>query len=355
MGTSLLTLPYPGYAAVLAALKRLRGRAFNLLQTAVASGLAWYLAHDVVGHPQPFFAPIASAVCLSISNVLRAQRAIQMMIGVTSGIGVGLAVHGLLGSGAVPIGVATLIALSLAVLIGQGFIGQGMMFANQTVVSSILVLALYRSGVGWARISDALIGGCLAIVFAVLLFTADPLKVLRRARVGVLRVLQAVLSRAGEIAAGRSVPPPDWPLSAVDRVHEQLGGLTQARVTARQAVRISPRRWGMRDSVRAADHQAVHVALLAGSVLELARAVAPEVDGCCHRLPQPAQGVLVQLAAAIALADSDPAAASAYIAAARRHASKLHVDARERTEVVLADDVQACVDDLQRVIDLRHV
>ena len=50
MGTSLLTLPYPGYAAVLAALKRLRGRSFNLIQTAVASGLAWYVAHDVVGH-----------------------------------------------------------------------------------------------------------------------------------------------------------------------------------------------------------------------------------------------------------------------------------------------------------------
>ncbi len=355
MGTSLLTLPYPGYAAALAALRRLRGRSFNLVQTAVASGLAWYVAHDVVGHPQPFFAPIASAVCLSISNVLRAQRAVQMMIGVTSGIGVGTAVHGLLGPGAVPIGVATLIALSLAVLIGQGFIGQGMMFANQTVVSSILVLALYRSGVGWARISDALIGGCLAIVFAVLLFPADPLKVLRRARVGVLRALQGVLSRAAEIAAGRSVPPPDWPLSAVDRVHEQLAGLNQARATARQAVRISPRRWGMRDSVRAADHQAVHVALLAGSVLELARAVAPEVDGHSHQLPEPVHAVLVQLAAAAALADSDPAAASAYAAAARRHASKLHADARERTEVVLADDVEACVDDLQRVIDLRHV
>jgi uncharacterized membrane protein YgaE (UPF0421/DUF939 family) len=354
MGTSLLTLPYA--AALKRPLNRLRGRMFNLIQTSVASGLAWYVAHDVVGHPQPFFAPIASAVCLSISNVLRAQRAIQMMIGVTSGIGVGTAVQGLLGPGAVPIGVATLIALSLAVLIGQGFIGQGMMFANQTVVSSILVLALYRSGVGWARISDALIGGCLAIVFAVLLFPADPLKVLRRARIGVLRGMQDVLSRAAEIAAGRRAPPPDWPLSAVDRVHEQLGGLNQARATARQAVRISPRRWGMRHSVRAADHQAVHVALLAGSVLELARAVAPEdppcVDGRSHRLPQPVQAVLVQLAAAIALADSDPAGAVAYVAAARREASKLHADARERTEVVLADDVQACVDDLQQVIDL---
>ncbi|MGO9927163.1 MAG: FUSC family protein [Mycobacterium sp.] len=358
MRTSRRTAPPRAYAAALAAskgaLKRLRGRSFNLVQTSLAAGLAWYLAHDVLGHPQPFFAPIASAVCLSISNVLRAQRAIQMMIGVTLGIGMGTAVQGLLGPGAVPIAVATLIALSVAVLIGQGFVGQGMMFANQTVVSSILVLALYRSGVGWERIYDALIGGCLAIVFAVLLFPADPLKVLRRARVGVLKVLQGVLSRTAEVAAGRKVPAPDWPLSVVDRVHEQLGGLIQARATARQAVRISPRRWGMRDSVAAADHQAVHVALLAGSVLQLARAVAPVVDGRSHRLPQPVQAVLIDLAAATALADSDPAGASAYTAAARRHASMLESDARERTEVVLADVARACVDDLQRVIELRQ-
>src|ERR1700739_2260086 len=298
MGTSLLTLPYPGYVAALAAFKRLRGRALNLIQTAVASGLAWYIAHDVLGHPQAFFAPIASAVCLSISNVLRAQRAIQMMIGVTSGIGVGTAVQELLGPGAVPIAVATLIALSLAVLIGQGFIGQGMMFANQTVVSAILVLALYRSGVGWERIYDALIGGCLAIVFAVLLFPADPLKVLRSARVGVLGVLQRVLSLTADIAAGRRAPARDWPLSAVDRVHEQLGGLIQARTTARHVVRIAPRLWGLRDAVQGADHQAGHVALLAGSVLQLARAVVPAghpaVDGCCDRLPQPVPAVLIE-------------------------------------------------------------
>jgi uncharacterized membrane protein YgaE (UPF0421/DUF939 family) len=351
---SLLTVRSGASAAALAALQRLRSRLFNLLQTSVASGLAWYLAHDVLGHPQAFFAPIASAVCLSISNVLRAQRAIQMMIGVTMGIGIGTLVLGLLGPGAVPIGVAALISLSLAVMIGQGFIGQGMMFANQTVVSSILVLALYRSGVGWERIYDALIGGGLALVFAILLFPADPLKVLRGARIGVLRVLQAVLTRTAEVAAGRRVPPPDWPLSAVDRVHEQLSGLIQARATARQVVQLSPRRWRLRNSVQGADHQAVHVALLAGSVLELARVVAPTMEGRCHRLPQPAHGVLIDLAAATALADSDPAGACAYTAAARRHASALESAARERHEVVLADVARACVDDLQRVIDLRQ-
>ena len=354
MSTSLRTVPSAAYGAARAGFERVHSVSFTLVQTSVAAGLAWYLTHDVLGHPQPFFAPIAAAVSLSISNVLRAQRAVQMMIGVTLGIGMGTVVVGLLGTGAIPIAIAALIALSLAVLIGHGYIGHGMMFANQTVISSILVLALYRSNGGWERVYDALIGGCLAIVFAVLLFPADPLKVLRRARVGVLGVLQRVLSLTADIAAGRRAPAPDWPLSAVDRVDEQLGGLIEARTTARNVVQIAPRRWGLRDSVRAADHQAVYVALLAGSVLQLARVVAPAVDGSCDQFPMPVQTVLVQLAAALALADSDPAGAGAYIAAARRHASKLHADAHERTEVVLVDAVQACVDDLQRVIELHQ-
>jgi uncharacterized membrane protein YgaE (UPF0421/DUF939 family) len=353
MSTSLLTRPFTR-AAVTGGLHRVRGVWFNLLQTSVAAGLAWYIAHKLLAHPQPFFAPIAAAVSLSTSNVLRAQRAIQMMIGVTLGIGTGTLVQELVGPGTVSITLAALIALLAAVFIGQGYIGQGMMFANQTVVSSILVIALYRSGVGWERIFDALIGGALAIVFAVVLFPANPLAVLRSARIEVLKTLHSVLARTGEFASGRRLPAHDWPLPAVDRVHEQLGGLIQARVTARQVVRIAPRRWGLREAVQAADHQAVHLALLAGTVLQLARAVVPSVDGRCDRLPRPAGAVLDDLAHATAIADADPAAATAYVEAARRHASTLLSSARERTEVVLADVVQACVDDLQRVIDLHQ-
>ncbi|OBJ22298.1 FUSC family protein [Mycobacterium colombiense] len=357
MGASRRAVPSLVLAAARAGSKRLRLVWFNLVQTAVAAGLSWYLAHDVLEHPQPFFAPIAAAVSLSTSNVLRAQRAIQMMIGVTLGIGVGSLVQGLLGPGGVPIGVAALVALGAAVFIGGGFIGHGMMFANQTVVSAILVLALYRGGVGLERIFDALLGGALAIVFAVLLFPADPLTVLRDARVGVLGVLRDVLSRAADVAAGRKEPPPDWPLTAVDRVHEQLSGLLEARTTARHVVTIAPRRWGLRSAIQAADHQAVHVALLAGSVLQLARAVSPGPDPTSGRgrLSEPVPTVLVVLAAATALADTDPAGACAYAASARHHAAGLQSGAGEKTQVILADVVSACVDDLQRVIDLRHV
>ncbi|HEX5255216.1 MAG TPA: FUSC family protein [Mycobacterium sp.] len=359
MGGSRRAVPSLVLAAARAGGKRLRVVWFNLVQTAVAAGLSWYLAHDVLDHPQPFFAPIAAAVSLSTSNVLRAQRAVQMMIGVTLGIGVGSLVQGLLGPGDVPIAVAALVALGAAVFIGGGFIGHGMMFANQTVVSAILVLALYRGGVGLERIFDALIGGAVAIVFAVLLFPADPLTVLRNARVGVLGVLHDVLSRAADVAAGRKAPPPDWPLTAVDRVHEQLSGLLEARTTARHVVTIAPRRWGLRTTIEAADHQAVHVALLAGSVLQLARAVSPGPDpisdGGRERLPHPVPTVLVVLAAATALADSDPAGACAYTASARNHAAELQSGAHEKAQGILADVVSACIDDLQRVIDLRHV
>jgi uncharacterized membrane protein YgaE (UPF0421/DUF939 family) len=344
-------------AAARAGGKRLRVVWFNLVQTAVAAGLSWYLAHDVLEHPQPFFAPIAAAVSLSTSNVLRAQRAVQMMIGVTLGIGVGSLVQGLLGPGELPIAVAALVALAAAVFIGGGFIGHGMMFANQTVVSAILVLALYHGGVGLERIFDALVGGAVAIVFAVLLFPADPLTVLRNARVGVLGVLHDVLARAADVAAGRKAPPPDWPLTAVDRVHEQLSGLLEARTTARHVVAIAPRRWVLHSTIEAADHQAVHVALLAGSVLQLARAVSPGPDPvpAGERLPQPVPTVLVVLAAATALADSDPAGACAYTASARHHAAELQAGAHQKTHLILADSVSACIDDLQRVIDLRHV
>ena len=154
--------------------RRLRGVLWPIAQTAVAAGLAWWLARGVLGHQQPFFAPIAAAVCLSASNVLRGQRAVQMIIGVALGIGLGIGAKAWLGTGPAAIGVAVFICLYVAVLISHGFIGQGLMFYNQTAASAILVLAFGRSTLGFERLFDALIGGGIAIAFSVLLFPANP-------------------------------------------------------------------------------------------------------------------------------------------------------------------------------------
>jgi uncharacterized membrane protein YgaE (UPF0421/DUF939 family) len=47
---------------------------WTLVGTPVAAGLAWYIAHTLLGHPQPFFAPTAAALSLSATRVLRDRR-----------------------------------------------------------------------------------------------------------------------------------------------------------------------------------------------------------------------------------------------------------------------------------------
>ena len=68
---------------------RLRAALWPAVQAAAAAGLAWLVAHDLLGHAQPFFAPIAAAIALSTSGVRRGRRILQMVGGVMLGIGVG--------------------------------------------------------------------------------------------------------------------------------------------------------------------------------------------------------------------------------------------------------------------------
>ena len=332
----------------LAAVRRLRGAVWPITQTSVAAGLAWYLTHDLLGHRQPFFAPIAAVVCLSATNLLRGQRAVQMIIGVTLGIALGAGVQVLVGTGRIAIAVAVFIALCVAVLIGRGFIAQGLMFVNQTAVSAVLVLVFARSGMVSERLFDSVVGAGLAIVFGLLLFPANPMTVLRQARAGMLDAVHDTLVKIADVIGGGSSVGPDWPLPVVGRLHEQLGALAQARATARQAVRVAPRRWSARDRVYAADHQAAQLGLLASSVLHLARVVGPGRQGC---LPQPLHAALDELAAATARAAADPGAAAEHAVTARRQVAALHSAARDQGAVILAAVVQTCVDDLQRVVE----
>lgn len=247
---------------------RLRAVAPAITLTSVASGLSWFLAHDVLGHPQPFFAPIAAAVCLSASNVLRGQRAIQMIIGVALGIGVGVGARFSLGGSPVAIGLATLVSLGVAVVLARGFIAQGLMFYNQTVASAILVLTTQQTATGTERLIDALIGGGLAIVSSVLLFPAAPLPLLRDAEHAVLTTLRDILHW---IARPPEPAEPGWLLDASEHLTSQLTALSQVRYTARQIVRIAPSRRHLRPAVTAADQRAAALTLFSGAVLALAR------------------------------------------------------------------------------------
>ena len=65
-------------SAVRGARRRVADVGWSMVLTPVAAGLAWYIAHTLLGHHDPFFAPTAAAVSLSKVRVLRAQRALQL-------------------------------------------------------------------------------------------------------------------------------------------------------------------------------------------------------------------------------------------------------------------------------------
>jgi uncharacterized membrane protein YgaE (UPF0421/DUF939 family) len=69
-----------------AAANRLRANLWSILQTAIAASVAYFLALVVVlGHQQPFFAPIAAVVTLSLTLGYRGRRAVELAIGVRWG------------------------------------------------------------------------------------------------------------------------------------------------------------------------------------------------------------------------------------------------------------------------------
>jgi uncharacterized membrane protein YgaE (UPF0421/DUF939 family) len=257
---------------------RLRSALWPAAQASVAAGLAWLFAHDVLGHAQPFFAPIAAAISLSTSGVRRGRRILQMVAGVMLGIGVGEAASAVLGTAAISVGIVVLVTMAAALLAGVGFFSEGMMFVNQSTASAILVVALHKHGTGSERLIDALVGGAVAAVIGVGLFPAEPMKLMRNAERELLRSLAGALTHIAELLRRSTVAQSDWTLAAAQDIHSQLAALAAARATARANVRIAPRRWHLRQAVTVEESRISRLDLLSNAVLSLLRVSADALD-----------------------------------------------------------------------------
>src|SRR4051794_5318713 len=78
---------------------RVRDNAALALQVGAAAGAAWYIAHDLIGHQRPFFAPVSAVVALGAALGQRLRRVIELVVGVALGILVGDALIYLMGTG----------------------------------------------------------------------------------------------------------------------------------------------------------------------------------------------------------------------------------------------------------------
>lgn len=154
--------------------ERLREKGFVVAQCAVAAGVAWLIAADLLGHPNPFFAPIAAVIGLGTSYAQRLRRVAE----VTAGVAVGVLLADLLvlglGSGWWQISVVVALAMSTALLLDAGAL-----FVTQAAVQSIIITAFATTAsASFTRWLDAVVGGSVAIIAAVVV----PASVVRRPR-----------------------------------------------------------------------------------------------------------------------------------------------------------------------------
>jgi uncharacterized membrane protein YgaE (UPF0421/DUF939 family) len=163
-----------GRISVRTRLGRLHDKAWHVGQCAIAAGVAWFVAADLLGHETPFFAPIAAVVSLGTSYGQRLRRVAEVTFGVALGVLAGDLLTLLLGSGAWQLTLIVTLAMSSALLLDAGAI-----FVTQAAVQSIVVSTLVPDpNIGFIRWTDALIGGAVALVAA----TVVPRAPLRRPR-----------------------------------------------------------------------------------------------------------------------------------------------------------------------------
>jgi uncharacterized membrane protein YgaE (UPF0421/DUF939 family) len=220
--------------------ERIIATAQPILQTAVAASLAWLLATEVVGHPQPFFAPISAVITLGLTVGQRRRRAVELAIGVAVGIGIADLLVAAIGTGTWQVGVVTGLAMLAATLVGGGTL-----LASQAGASAVLVATLQPpEGLDFTRAVDALVGSGTALAVSALLLPVDPLRLVREGLGPVLDRLAAALRRIADALEHRDEADAERALISVSRLDPAYDELSATVAAASDAARISLSRRG---------------------------------------------------------------------------------------------------------------
>ena len=274
--------------------RRLQRTALPIAQAGMAAGGAWLVATDVVGHARPFFAPAAAVTCIGVALGQKLRRVIELVVGVSVGVGVGDLLISRIGSGTWQIVLVVVLAMAAAVLLDGGAV-----IALQSGTSAVLVATLLPPTTtgGFDRMIDALVGGTTGLI-AIALFPPNPLNLAHRHGRVVLGELAGVLRAIGDAVLNRDAVAAAAALSRARASQKAIDEFKTALVTSAEVATIAPIRWrnrGELDQYRAASGP-VDLAVRNTRVLAR-RALAVLRDG--EEVPGKLPAVLEGLAAAV--------------------------------------------------------
>ncbi|MBJ8348988.1 FUSC family protein [Antrihabitans sp. YC2-6] len=216
-----------------------------IFQCALAAGGAWWVATDLVGHPKPFFAPIAAVVSLGIALGSRLRRSVELVVGVSVGIGVGDLLISAIGTGVWQIILVVALAMSAAVILDGGPV-----ISIQAASSAVLVATLLPPGDhgGFDRMVDALIGGLVGVAVVAFLPTHPML----RARDGAGEILAVAADALRKCADGLLAQDPKVIIQALRETRDtqpKIDALRSNLKGGREISRLSPLHWRARARV----------------------------------------------------------------------------------------------------------
>jgi uncharacterized membrane protein YgaE (UPF0421/DUF939 family) len=216
-------------------LGRLRQRGFLIVQCALAAAIAWWIAKDVLGHPQPFFAPVAAIVALGLSFGQRLRRVTEVVIGVAIGVFIGDLFVQVFGSGVWQVAVVAMASMSLAALLGAGIL-----MVTQAGVQAVIITTLVaQPGVALGRWLDAVVGGAIALVAA----TIVPASPLRRPRAQAASVVADIAAVLHDTAKALRQRDDVLARTTLQRARDSEHGLDELRALSAEGIavmRLSP-------------------------------------------------------------------------------------------------------------------
>lgn len=251
--------------------------ALHAAKTALASGLSWFLAANVLGNSIPVFAPLAAVLTVQVTVWESVSRGLQRVLGVVVGVLVAYGFARLAGINAWSITLVIFVSLltGRALRLGQ----QG---SIQVPVSALLVLVLGAATSGYAldRVVDTAIGAGIGSLVNLVMVPRTHLDEAQGDVRGFAGALAALLR---DVAASLALPRAD-PATYLERAR-QLSDEAAATALAVQrtetATRWNPRGRRDRPAVEKLQGAVRALGVVERPVRGIARTLADAPEGWC--------------------------------------------------------------------------
>lgn len=215
-----------------------------IIQVGLASGLAFWVGL-LIGHEHPFFAPMSVVIVLSTTGGERFRRSVELVVGVSVGVGLGDLIVASVGTGVWQIAVGVMAAVAVGI-----FIDKGPLVANQAAFASVLVATILppsTSG-GFDRMTDAFIGGVVGLL-VMGLFPISPLRGGRREIARMMGVAAGILTKVAQALPRNDAAAIAATLAEARGTQSGINKMIAAAQESKEAARFSPFLWAQRGRI----------------------------------------------------------------------------------------------------------